>query len=108
MVKQAVQDIFQNNSGTIDLLLLDFSQTTFIDSSGIGALVNCRKLTEAHHTHLRLINVPTQVRLVLSLTNLDEVFDIEVPTAETPSKGHKGQSSEAIITHPSMNSKAKR
>jgi anti-anti-sigma factor len=106
-VKQSVQEIFQNNPQKIDLLLLDFRHTTFIDSSGIGALVNCRKLAAAQQTHLRLVNVPTQVRLVLSLTNLDEVFDIE-PENPPDVPPVKTQAPEPITTHPSMNSRAKR
>ncbi|MFZ9737770.1 MAG: sugar transferase [Prochlorotrichaceae cyanobacterium] len=102
-VKQAVQELFQVNAGQVQLLLLDFTNTTFMDSSGIGALVNCRKLTEAEGAKLRLINVPTQVRMVLSLTNLDEVFDIEALTVN-PEAGSQSD----IITHPSMKSKAKR
>lgn len=102
-VKQSVQELFQNNAGKIDLLLLDFGNTTFMDSSGIGALVNCRKLTEAEGTKLRLINVSSQVRMVLSLTNLDEVFEIESSEVNAG-----GESSPDIITHPSMKSKPKR
>ena len=102
-VKQSVQELFQNNAGKINLLLLDFSQTTFMDSSGIGALVNCRKLTTAQGAKLRLINLPTQVRMVLSLTNLDEIFEIEAD-GENITEG----SASDIITHPSMKSKPKR
>ena len=102
-VKQSVQELFQNNSGKISLLLLDFSQTTFMDSSGIGALVNCRKLTAAEGAKLRLINLSSQVRMVLSLTNLDEVFDIESNTVFIPEASQSD-----IITHPSMKSKPKR
>jgi len=102
-VKQSVQELFQNNAGKIQVLLLDFGNTTFMDSSGIGALVNCRKMAEAEGAALRLINVSTQVRMVLSLTNLDAVFDIE-SNAVDPGEG----SALDIITHPSMKSKGKR
>jgi anti-anti-sigma factor len=106
-VKQSVQELFQNNAGKISLLLLDFSKTTFMDSSGIGALVNCRKLTAAEGANLRLINLSSQVRMVLSLTNLDEVFEIEsIESSNVVTVSEASQSD--IITHPSMKSKPKR
>ncbi|MEM9266926.1 MAG: sugar transferase [Cyanobacteria bacterium P01_F01_bin.13] len=85
-------------------LILDFSETRFIDSSGIGALVICHRLSVAKGCKLRLIHVPPQVMMVLSLTELDKVFDI---TLAAPEKS--GPRDQALPeTHPSVNSKAKR
>lgn len=58
-------------------VVLDFADTVFIDSSGIGALVICHKLCESAGATLRLVNVPDQVMMALSLAELDKIFDIE-------------------------------
>ena len=114
-VKKAVEDTLVNNRGSLQTLLLDFAETTFMDSSGIGALVNCHKLSNQDGVHLRLINVPEQVSMILSISSLDEVFDIVPATEMNQPQDHPSQDmvkpspqSTAIVTHPSMNSKAKR
>ncbi len=94
-------------------VVLDFAKTVFIDSSGIGALVICHKLCEAKGAKLRLVNVPNQVLMALSLTELDQIFHIE-PASEptTPSATTPAQVQSALEnlpeTHPSVRSRAKR
>ena len=101
--KKQCQTLFAEHSDLSELVL-DFSQTRFIDSSGIGALVICHRLSGANGTSLKLINVPPQVMMVLSLTELDKVFDITLATAED------SEVKDQVLpeTHPSVNSKAKR
>ena len=107
-VKQSVQEVLQANQDTIQVLILDFAQTVFMDSSGIGALVNCRKSTQRYNVQLRLINVPTQVNLVLALTDLDKVFDIESAPVAPSQEPIKKNDNLSIITHPSVQSRSKR
>lgn len=69
-------------------IILDMSQTEFMDSSGIGALVSCLKMLrqadiqagKAEPTELVLWSVNPQVVSILKMTNLDQVFNIEVAT----------------------------
>lgn len=99
-------------------VVLDFAETTFIDSSGIGALVIGHKLCESKGAKLRLINVPDQVMMALSLTELDQIFHIEpapVPASHSavqPAPLQPAQLQAALEnlpeTHPSVRSKAKR
>ncbi|MBX2863356.1 MAG: sugar transferase [Leptolyngbyaceae cyanobacterium MAG.088] len=101
--KKQCQTLFAERSDLSELVL-DFSATRFIDSSGIGGLVICHRLSAAKGCKLRLVNVTPQVMMVLSLTELDKVFDITLaPAKESDSK-------EQVLpeTHPSVNSKAKR
>lgn len=100
--KKQCQTLFAEQPDLSELVL-DFSATRFIDSSGIGALVICHRLSAAKGCKLRLVNVPPQVMMVLSLTELDKVFDITL-AAKDSEPGDKALPE----THPSVNSKAKR
>ncbi|MEA5463134.1 sugar transferase [Leptothoe sp. PORK10 BA2] len=101
--KQQCQTLFAEQPNLSELVL-DFSATRFIDSSGIGALVICHRLSAAHGSKLRLVNVPPQVMMVLALTELDKVFDITLAAPED-----SGPEDQVLPeTHPSVNSRAKR
>lgn len=56
------------------LVVVDFSQTTFIDSSGLGALIASLKTARTAGGDLRLACVPAPVDTALSLTNLNRVL----------------------------------
>lgn len=105
--KRSCQEAFLRNPD-LQEVVLDFGATTFIDSSGIGALVICHKLCESKGASLRLINVPRQVMLALSLTELDKIFRIE-PAANRSSDVHQSAPLEQLPeAHPSVRSRAKR
>lgn len=57
--------------------VLDFRHTSFMDSSGIGALVSAKKLSQKQRIELVLQNISEQVLMVLSLADLDKLFVIE-------------------------------
>ncbi|MEM7065170.1 MAG: sugar transferase [Cyanobacteria bacterium P01_B01_bin.77] len=101
--KKQCQTLFADQPNLSELVL-DFSATRFIDSSGIGALVICHRLSVTNGSRLRLINVPPQVMMVLSLTELDKVFDITLAAPEESDE----ENQVLPETHPSVNSKAKR
>ena len=60
-------------------IVIDLSQTEFIDSSGLGALVSCLKRARQAGGDLRIAGLTQQVRTVFELTNLDRILKI-VPT----------------------------
>lgn len=62
-------------------IVIDLSQTEFIDSSGLGALVSCLKKARQAGGDLRIAGPAEQARTVFRLTNLDRVLKT-VPTAE--------------------------
>ena len=74
--KQSFQEVCQNNPD-LTRIALDFSETKFMDSSGIGALVASRKMAQKTGFNLVLQNVPPQVMSALSLADLDTFFVIE-------------------------------
>ena len=55
-------------------IVVDLGQVTFIDSSGLGALIAALKATRQAGGDLRIADVPEQVLTVLRLTNLDRVL----------------------------------
>ena len=56
---------------------LDLRDLTFIDSSGLRALVAVSKDASARGLPLALRNVPRHARRVLELTGLDAWFDVK-------------------------------
>lgn len=61
---------------------IDLTNVDFIDSSGLGALINALKVTRQAGGDLRIAAPTEQVKLVLGLTNLDRVLKF-YPDAQT-------------------------
>ncbi len=88
-------------------IILDMGNTKFIDSSGIGALVNGLRTTRTHGVEMVLWSLHPQVKMALSLTELDKVLTLDEGTeAILPSQTAKDQ--DFPRTHPSVLSKTKR
>ncbi|MDJ0733121.1 MAG: STAS domain-containing protein [Nostocaceae cyanobacterium] len=60
----------------IKIVLVDFEDVTFMDSSGLGALVLAFKALRAADRKLFICSVNEQVRILLELTGMDKVFEI--------------------------------
>jgi anti-anti-sigma factor len=58
-----------------DAVTLDFGEVTFIDSSGIGALVVLHKEATSDGKRLFLTNLSPATTRLLQMTGLDGVFD---------------------------------
>ena len=57
-------------------LILDFSNTKFIDSIGLGTLVSILKQTAQKNVKVVLTSLSPQVRQIFELTRLYRLFDI--------------------------------
>jgi anti-sigma B factor antagonist len=70
-------------------LVLDLSLTTFLDSSGIGAVMSAAKTAAECGGWLRLVAPQPNVRRILELTQIDTVLevceDVEAATKGVPS-----------------------
>jgi anti-sigma B factor antagonist len=55
-------------------IAIDLSKVEFIDSSGLGALINGLKVTRQAGGDLRIAAPTAQVKLVLGLTNMERVL----------------------------------
>ena len=74
------QDFRQNIAETLKsdtkIVLVDFQDVTFMDSSGLGALVLAFKTLRTADRKLVLCSINEQVRILFELTNMDKVFEI--------------------------------
>ncbi|MFB2923935.1 exopolysaccharide biosynthesis polyprenyl glycosylphosphotransferase [Aerosakkonema funiforme] len=105
--KQNFQQLCQG-SPLPSQIIVDFSQTTFMDSSGLGALVSNLKTAQQQGIQLVLRNVRPQVMAVLSLTGLNQVFAIEEISEINPPTVTRRQEFQPPVTHPSVRSWVKR
>lgn len=81
-------------------ILLDFSKTRFIDSSGIGALIANLKSAQAKEIELVLDSVQPPVMATLAMTGLVDILNIRSSAKWSPK--------ESPETHPSVRSIVKR
>lgn len=88
-------------------IIIDFHQTIFMDSSGLGALVSNLKLTQEKEIEFILLNVTPQVMAVLNLTGLNNTFSI-ASGDDTPRSSNRQLEEQLPTTHPSVRSWMKR
>jgi anti-sigma B factor antagonist len=62
-------------SGT-EKLLIDLSGISFVDSSGLGALVMVLKKVRAAQKEMYVCSINDQVRMLFELTSMDRVFQV--------------------------------
>ncbi|WP_262984652.1 STAS domain-containing protein [Nostoc sp. PA-18-2419] len=60
----------------VKIVLLDFQDVTFMDSSGLGALVLAFKTLRAADIQLVICSINEQVRILFELTNMDKIFEV--------------------------------
>lgn len=68
-------------AGGAENVVVDLGGVDFMDSSGLGALIGCRKLVHQAGGELRIANVRPQVQMVLELTSMQRVL-VPYDTAE--------------------------
>lgn len=77
--KQAILDAVEQG---MKLVVVDFTHSGYIDSSGLGALVSLsRRLREAGGD-LRLVGLNEDLRTLFELTRLDALFPLYATRAE--------------------------
>ncbi|OGV37191.1 MAG: hypothetical protein A2020_08390 [Lentisphaerae bacterium GWF2_45_14] len=58
-------------------IIINFSETTFLDSAGLGALVSILKMAaQSDNKKIALASLSKQVRQIFELTKLYRLFDI--------------------------------
>ncbi len=73
ILRRQISDVL--NSGA-DTVLLDLKEVTFIDSSGLSALVTIKKKLQTTGAKLYICSIKNQVRVMFELTRLERVFQI--------------------------------
>jgi anti-anti-sigma factor len=103
ILRETFQLIMQNEPAPRKIIL-DFSQTIFIDSSGIGILMYILRSVQSCNTKLILWGIHPDVKELFSLLDLDDVFTIESKSEPL----NPDVSRLAWETHPSVRSRPKR
>lgn len=57
-------------------ILVDLKEVSFMDSSGLGALVTALKAVRAAGGKLCICSINEQVKILFELTSMDRVFEI--------------------------------
>jgi len=78
-LKQRVLEELEKGEQTF---VIDFSNTGYIDSSGLGVLVSLSKKIREHGGELRLAGLNEDLRTLFELTKLDTLFVIADSRAE--------------------------
>jgi anti-sigma B factor antagonist len=60
----------------VDHVIVDLEAVTFLDSSGLRALIEVHGVLDDHGAVLTLVNPRSHVRLLLSITNTAELFGL--------------------------------
>ena len=76
------QEISQLIEKGATIVLVDFQNVTFMDSSGLGALVLSLKTVRAAGAKLFICSINDQIRMLFELTSMDRVFQIFPNRAE--------------------------
>jgi anti-anti-sigma factor len=72
-LRQSLNELMEKGA---KIVLVDFQDVTFMDSSGLGALVLAFKTLRAANRQLVLCSINEQVRILFELTSMDKVFEI--------------------------------
>ncbi|MEM9215790.1 MAG: STAS domain-containing protein [Cyanobacteria bacterium P01_F01_bin.150] len=83
-------------SGT-SILLVDCSQVSFMDSSGLGSLVSLNQMVQQAGSQLRICSLQGQARMLFEMTNLHNFFHI-YPDRNTAQAVSDSKSSTASAT----------
>lgn len=57
-------------------VVLDLSNLTFVDSSGLGAFLFCLKRLNQHDGDLKLCNITKPVRVLFELVRLHQIIEV--------------------------------
>jgi anti-anti-sigma factor len=57
-------------------ILIDFQNVTFMDSSGLAALITAVRLIHNQGKKLYLCSVNQQIKMLLELTSMDRIFQV--------------------------------
>ncbi|NMG20118.1 STAS domain-containing protein [Brasilonema bromeliae] len=74
-LRKKIDEILQKESST-KTVLLDLKEVTFMDSSGLGALVLAFKALKSVDRNMVICSINEQVRILFELTGMDKIFKI--------------------------------
>lgn len=75
-----VEQLHQQVDAAVDagasIILVDLQEVSFMDSSGLGALVIALKKVRAIGKKLCICSISEQLRILFELTSMDRIFEI--------------------------------
>lgn len=71
--RQEISDLVEKDA---KIIIIDFKNVTFMDSSGLGALVLSLKTVRAAGARLFLCSINEQIKMLFELTSMDRVFEV--------------------------------
>ncbi|BAB73984.1 sugar transferase [Anabaena sp. FACHB-709] len=104
------REYFQSwiEDSSLTKIILDFGQTTIIDSSGVGSLISNHKSAQAKKIELIFWSIHPQVKLAFSLVGLEQILNIEANTDAIVPTATRKIEQRPPLTHPSVRSPMKR
>ncbi len=69
--------------GTVKLLILDFGNVTFMDSSGIGLVMGRYRQIQYNDGQLQILNTPPQIYKVMRIAGLHRLATIQRALPQT-------------------------
>ena len=70
------QDVCESVDKNTEIVLVDFKDVSFMDSSGLGSLVLSLKAVRSAGAKLILCSLNDQIKMLFELTSMDKVFEI--------------------------------
>ncbi|HEY9638049.1 MAG TPA: STAS domain-containing protein [Coleofasciculaceae cyanobacterium] len=70
-LRREISDIVE---GGVNIVLVDFQDVTFMNSSGLGALVSILRSVRSTGAELFICSLSEQVKMIFELTKMDRVF----------------------------------
>jgi len=80
------RDILDTINGGVKVILLDLQDITFMNSSGLGALVATLKAVRAEGGELALCSLSDQVRIIFELSRMERIFKVFADPQEFEAK----------------------
>jgi anti-sigma B factor antagonist len=77
-LRDTLRDVFGSQPGRV---VLDLTETSYVDSSGVATFVEALKMVRQHHGELVLAGVGDRVRGVFEIARLADLFRM-VPSVE--------------------------
>lgn len=74
---QSFRDAYEQAGPGVEQYIVDLSETTYLDSSALGMLLLLRDYAGGDGPAIRICNCSRDVRRILSISNFEQLFDID-------------------------------
>ncbi len=72
-IRDAILQLMHEN---VKSMILDLKEVTFIDSAGMGMLVNVKKELEKNNCTIGFLNISADIMILMKLATLDRILQI--------------------------------